>query len=56
MTPLEHAIRAVCADIGANPDEWRGFLAIALTGLQAFADAVPPEVGDAIRSTLEMNP
>lgn len=53
MSPVEIAIRAVCKDMGANPEEWRGFLAVALIGLNAFADALPAEVRDLIRPYLE---
>jgi hypothetical protein len=53
VSPLEAAIRAVCRDIGANPDEWRGFLTIAVVGLTAFAEAVPAELGEQIRALLE---
>jgi hypothetical protein len=52
VTPLEHAIRAVCASIGANPEGWRGFEEIGRTALEALLAALPPELADGLRGAL----
>lgn len=49
MSPLEAAIRAVCEQLGAHPDTWRGFEEVGRAGLKAFVEALPPEIAAEIR-------
>lgn len=52
MTPLEAAIRAACAHMGADPESWRGFERIGLAAVAALIDALPPDLGDALRRAI----
>lgn len=53
MNPLEAAIRAVCQDIGADPENWRAFEGIGRVALNALIAALPADLGDALRRALE---
>lgn len=55
MSPLEAAIRAVCAELGAHPDTWEGFKEVGRAGLAAFVSALPADLAAEIRKhvTLE---
>lgn len=54
MNPLEAAVRAVCAELGAAPDTWEGFKEVGRAGLAAFVAALPPEIGAEIRKHVEL--
>jgi hypothetical protein len=53
VSPLEAAIRAVCAELGASPDTWEGFKEIGRVAASAFVAALPAEIGDEVRKILE---
>lgn len=53
MTPLEAVGRAVCDELAAHPETWRGFEPAIRKALDAFLSALPPELADAVREHME---
>lgn len=57
MNPLEAALRQACKEMGADPDcpvtgGWRNFLKIGHPIAEAFVNALPPDLADAVRPYL----
>lgn len=53
MNPVEAAIRAVCRELGADPDTWRGFEEVGRAALDGFISALPADVAEAVRAVME---
>lgn len=49
MSPLEAAVRAACRVLGVHPDEWPAFREIGEAAMDAFVDALPEHLRDAVR-------
>lgn len=56
MNPLEVAIRAACAYLGANPDSWRGFEGAGRAAIEGLLSALPPDLASALRLHLGTEP
>lgn len=53
MSPLEAAIRAACAFMGADPAAWENFKDVGQVAAEAFVDAFDPELRVVVRRYLD---
>lgn len=53
MTLLEISVRAVCREIGVDPDDWHAFAGLGNVALDAFIEALPKELAEAIRLIMQ---
>jgi hypothetical protein len=53
VNPLEAAIRAACAHLGADPETWRGFEGVGQAALDGLLSALPAELAAQVRASIE---